>query len=535
MLAAKNTDNINVRNSEGHTPLHLACSFDKPDCVKALLAAGADANIHSTRLGGASSEYFAIQSIIIYYSNEVVDLFLSNGIQSTETIAVCREMDTRKLATSEMKNGGTPLHWSTSREVLQELILRGCDVNAINFEEKTALHVMVEKKSVECVVALLAHEADVDLVDKDGNTALHIAIEKKHLPIIQCLIVFGADFDRPNRRGHTPRHMVGRSSQRGADDNILYILHSVGAKRCPELSHNCPSGCNFNGDYNGIPPEQPESPEQREQIYQVLASTSRNSTNRNQMANNFTNFLNNSFCEDSPPETHVPVVGSVVDVSAEEKGRSIMDSLLSMFSKKELAPNLVKFDKESEIIVHGELADEIGHGDHSNEMMVTETETKPKPDPGRGRLLCLDGGGIRGLVLVQMLLEIERMAQTPVHHMFDWVAGTSTGGILALALGAGKTMKQCMCLYLRMKEQAFVGSRPYPSEPLENLLKDTLGANSVMTDIENPKLMITGVMADRKPVDLHLFRNYTSASEILGIITPDRKYYNRTSNVCIRV
>lgn len=108
--------------------------------------------------------------------------------------------------------------------------------------------------------------------------------------------------------------------------------------------------------------------------------------------------------------------------------------------------------------------------------------------------------------------------------MFDWVAGTSTGGILALALGAGKTMKQCMCLYLRMKEQAFIGSRPYTSDNLENLLKDTLGAHTVMTDIKHPKVMITGVMADRKPVDLHFFRNYKSASDILSIVTPDREY-----------
>lgn len=81
-----------------------------------------------------------------------------------------------------------------------------------------------------------------------------------------------------------------------------------------------------------------------------------------------------------------------------------------------------------------------------------------------------------------------------------------------------------MCLYLRMKEQAFVGSRPYPSDNLESLLKETLGPNTVMTDIKHPKLMITGVMADRKPVDLHLFRNYKSASDILGIVTPDRKH-----------
>lgn len=204
-----------------------------------------------------------------------------------------------------------------------------------------------------------------------------------------------------------------------------------------------------------------------------------------------------------------------------------MDSILSIFTKKETAPNLIRFDNLSETITEEEKTNEEMDGVEETDGEPVESEDaesgEKKPELGRGRLLCMDGGGIRGLVLAQMLLEIERIAQTPIHHMFDWVAGTSTGGILALELGAGKSMKQCMCMYLRMKEQAFVGSRPYPSENLESLLKETLGPNTVMTDIKHPKLMITGVMADRKPVDLHLFRNYKSASDILGIVTPDRK------------
>jgi calcium-independent phospholipase A2 len=38
-----------------------------------------------------------------------------------------------------------------------------------------------------------------------------------------------------------------------------------------------------------------------------------------------------------------------------------------------------------------------------------------------------------------------------------------------------------------MKEHAFVGRRPYNSEPLENILKDALGTDTVMTDIKHPK------------------------------------------------
>lgn len=159
---------------------------------------------------------------------------------------------------------------------------------------------------------------------------------------------------------------------------------------------------------------------------------------------------------------------------------------------------------------------------NSSNMSLNSSTSHQKGDKpyGRGRLLCLDGGGIRGLVLVQILLEIEKISQTPIVHMFDWIAGTSTGGILALGLGCGKTMRQCMGLYLRMKEQCFVGSRPYPSEFFESILKDNLGEFTVMTDIKHPKVMVTGVMADRKPVDLHLFRSYQSASDILGIVTP---------------
>ena len=55
-------------------------------------------------------------------------------------------------------------------------------------------------------------------------------------------------------------------------------------------------------------------------------------------------------------------------------------------------------------------------------------------------VLCLDGGGIRGLILVQLLTAIEKAAGKKIVDLFDWIAGTSTGGILALGLIHGKAI-----------------------------------------------------------------------------------------------
>lgn len=54
--------------------------------------------------------------------------------------------------------------------------------------------------------------------------------------------------------------------------------------------------------------------------------------------------------------------------------------------------------------------------------------------PKGDRVLCLDGGGIKGLILIDMLITIERIANKPIIELFDWIIGTSTGGILALAM-----------------------------------------------------------------------------------------------------
>ncbi len=50
------------------------------------------------------------------------------------------------------------------------------------------------------------------------------------------------------------------------------------------------------------------------------------------------------------------------------------------------------------------------------------------------KILSIDGGGIRGLIPAIVLAEIEKRSGKRIAEMFDLVAGTSTGGILALGL-----------------------------------------------------------------------------------------------------
>jgi patatin-like phospholipase/acyl hydrolase len=54
----------------------------------------------------------------------------------------------------------------------------------------------------------------------------------------------------------------------------------------------------------------------------------------------------------------------------------------------------------------------------------------------RVRVLSIDGGGIRGIIPALVLVELEKRAGKPVFELFDLIAGTSTGGILACALCA---------------------------------------------------------------------------------------------------
>lgn len=79
---------------------------------------------------------------------------------------------------------------------------------------------------------------------------------------------------------------------------------------------------------------------------------------------------------------------------------------------------------------------------------------------GHFRILSLDGGGIRGAFIAGLLAEIERKTGRPIAEHFDLIAGTSTGGIIAVALALGETAKSIESFYRDRGPKIF--TRPEP-------------------------------------------------------------------------
>ena len=53
-------------------------------------------------------------------------------------------------------------------------------------------------------------------------------------------------------------------------------------------------------------------------------------------------------------------------------------------------------------------------------------------------ILCLDGGGMKGLAQIEVLSQLEEATGRRITQLFDWIVGTSTGAIIALGLVYGE-------------------------------------------------------------------------------------------------
>lgn len=127
---------------------------------------------------------------------------------------------------------------------------------------------------------------------------------------------------------------------------------------------------------------------------------------------------------------------------------------------------------------------------------------------GTRKLLALDGGGIRGMVAIAVLAELEEKlkvglgrsgdSEFRLSDYFDYIGGTSTGAILAACLARGMSVQEIKAFYEESGKKMFDPARllkrfnyKYENEALENKLKaefkesdgkpSTLGCPSMKT------------------------------------------------------
>jgi uncharacterized protein len=113
--------------------------------------------------------------------------------------------------------------------------------------------------------------------------------------------------------------------------------------------------------------------------------------------------------------------------------------------------------------------------------------------PRPRKLLALDGGGIRGVLTLEVLLRMEELLAEATGRgeefrlcdFFDYIGGTSTGAIIAAGLARGMSARQLLEFYKRagpaMFDKAFILFRIrnlYDSKPLSRELQQTFGAET---------------------------------------------------------
>ncbi|MGK8522637.1 patatin-like phospholipase family protein [Nocardia asteroides] len=116
---------------------------------------------------------------------------------------------------------------------------------------------------------------------------------------------------------------------------------------------------------------------------------------------------------------------------------------------------------------------------------------------GPKKLLALDGGGIRGVLTLEVLAELEAMLRRELGRdenfvladYFDYIGGTSTGAIIAAGLSCGMPVRRIQHLYhhngREVFDRAFLTKRfryQYDSTRLQELLQREFGAATTFGD-----------------------------------------------------
>jgi ankyrin repeat protein len=157
---------VNSRDDEGLSLLHIAEQIGDPEAVSLLMSRGADVG------SGHSSMLF---------------MALNSGNLAETRLLLDRGVD----ANTRDEKGSTALHISSDNgylELVRLLLQYGAEVDSRDNHGSTPLHLASAKGDHRVVSLLMEHGADVNALDKTNSTPLHLAFINQDLGIAAFLI-----------------------------------------------------------------------------------------------------------------------------------------------------------------------------------------------------------------------------------------------------------------------------------------------------------------------------------------------------------
>ena len=151
-------------------------------------------------------------------------------------------------------------------------------------------------------------------------------------------------------------------------------------------------------------------------------------------------------------------LGNAADEPSIKEGKVIYGAPVSPMKGRKLSNEFFGNENEHKKVCHPEVKRAATRALAilgENELVRRATGRRPVGPKGV-RILCMDGGGIRGIATIQMLRRLELGTGRKIHELFDLICGTSTGGILAMAVGVhNHSLDRCESIYNDLGAQIF--------------------------------------------------------------------------------
>ncbi|XP_049881276.1 calcium-independent phospholipase A2-gamma-like [Pectinophora gossypiella] len=168
-----------------------------------------------------------------------------------------------------------------------------------------------------------------------------------------------------------------------------------------------------------------------------------------------------------------------------------------------------------------------------NEALALMGYTGPTKGPGPN-ILSIDGGGIRGIIAIEVLRHLERLTGRRVQDMFDYIIGVSTGAIIAAVIGSGVgNLETANQMYHTLSKKMFgntsvIGGTSrlvwthsyYDTEAWEKLLQENL-QDCTLTECNRrntPKMaLVSCVVNTGSRLTPFLFRSYENGFRVRSV------------------